>query len=449
MRKYSYAFCGGAFGDEGKGKIVDWYVDRVSKRGPVIVYRDNGGANAGHTIEVGDTRIALHQLPSGILTPNATLILGKGMVIHPHDLLTEIAQVEAAVGSTVTHKIKLDQMATLSLDTHRAFESVLKNWQSGSKGSTGRGISPAYADILLRHPVRVRDLVPFNKEKLTQHYQLYKALIAGLGQDIAQVTVPLLDPTQPGTTVGNLSVFLKRLEVASQQLEPVVSDVVEQLRKTWDDRKYSFVFEKAQGLGLDPRWGVYPDVTASDTTFDGIYSASESVIDPDELEVRAAVIKATYMSSVGSRVLPTAMTGSLAERIREDAQEYGATTKRPRDIAYLDIPALKYFATVGSVSHLVLTHMDIVYLDKKIKVCTSYTRKGKPAAYRPDQEYLNSVKPVYAEFDPWDVQELAGVTDPAKLPKAARSYIKMIEKEISVPVLLVTTGPERQQAVFM
>lgn len=271
MRKNSFAFCGGAFGDEGKGKIVDMYVDMLSKKGPVIVYRDNGGANAGHTVEVGDTRIALHQLPSGILTENATLVLGKGMVIHPHDLLTEIKDVETAIQGKVTGKIKLDEMATLSLDTHRAFESVLKQWESGGKGSTGRGISPAYADVLLRHPVRVRDIVPFNEKKLTKHYQLYQALIKGLGQSIEKIEVPVLDQKQKTVVVGDLATFLKRLKAAAKKLQPIVCNAVEFLESTWNDTSYSFVFEKAQGLGLDPRWGVYPDVTASDTTFDGIY----------------------------------------------------------------------------------------------------------------------------------------------------------------------------------
>ncbi|MDQ5950765.1 MAG: adenylosuccinate synthase [Patescibacteria group bacterium] len=449
MRKNSFAFCGGAFGDEGKGKIVDMYVDMLSKKGPVIVYRDNGGANAGHTVEVGDTRIALHQLPSGILTENATLVLGKGMVIHPHDLLTEIKDVETAIQGKVTGKIKLDEMATLSLDTHRAFESVLKQWESGGKGSTGRGISPAYADVLLRHPVRVRDIVPFNEKKLTKHYQLYQALIKGLGQSIEKIEVPVLDQKQKTVVVGDLATFLKRLKAAAKKLQPIVCNAVEFLESTWNDTSYSFVFEKAQGLGLDPRWGVYPDVTASDTTFDGIYFASESIIDPNDISVRAAVLKATYMSSVGSRVLPTAMHGPLAEKIREDAHEYGATTKRPRDIAYIDIPALRYFAKVGNVTHLILTHMDIVYLKEKVTICTDYTIDGKKVSYRPDQEYLDKVKPTYAEFEPWAADDLQNVTNPAKLPAAARSYIKMLEKEIGVPVLLITMGPQRRQALFM
>ena len=153
MRKNSYAFCGGAFGDEGKGKIVDEYVNLLSSNNEVVVYRDNGGANAGHTIELENgQRLALHQLPSGVVSKNATVILGKGMVLHPGDLLAEIQSVKALVGDSTHGTIMIDEMATLSLDTHRAFESVLSKWQTGY-AATGRGISPAYADILFRLPL--------------------------------------------------------------------------------------------------------------------------------------------------------------------------------------------------------------------------------------------------------------------------------------------------------
>lgn len=448
-RPHSYAFCGGAFGDEGKGRIVDWYVDERSKHGPVVVYRDNGGANAGHTIEVGTTRIALHQLPSGILSENTTLVLGKGMVIHPVDLCTEIADVERITKSKVTKKIKIDTQAFLSLDTHRAYESVLKQWESGGKGSTGRGISPAYADVLLRHPVRMRDLVPLNQEKLTQHYKLYEALVAGLGQKLAEVDVPVLDTAQGQVKVGTLKEFLSRLKTAAKQLQPLVEDVYDFIGEAWKNKKYSFIFEKAQAVGLDARWGVYPDITASDTTFDGIYSASDGLINAQDIAVRAAVIKATYMSSVGTRKLPTALNGELAEKIRKDAHEYGATTKRPRDIALLDLVAIKYFLTVGNVSHLVLTHMDIIYPNQPVKVCTSYLVEGKKVSYRPDQEYLKTVTPVYKEFQPWDQDTLHNAHSNQELPKPAKTFIKFLEKELRVPVLVITTGPERAQTIFL
>lgn len=448
IRPNSYVISGGAFGDEGKGRIVDMLVNDLSKKYTVIVYRDNGGANAGHTVEFEDgTRVALHQLPSGVFIKGATVILGKEMVLHPGDLLEELKQVSKHSKKTASAKIIIDEMAILSLDTHRAFESVLKEWQSGSKGSTGRGISPAYADVLLRHPLRIRDIANFNLKKVKEHYALYEALIKGLGKNMAEIEVPQLSGTP--SVVGSEKIFISALKKHAAQLSAYVADVHELLEKTWADKKYAFVFEKAQAIGLDVRWGVYPDITASDTTPAGIFSATEGIVDPDMIGMRAGVIKATYMSSVGIRVLPTAMEEKQAQKIRIDAHEFGATTKRPRDIAHLDIPTLRFFKKVGRLSHLMLTHMDVVYAGEKIKICTSYMKGKKEVGYRPDQEYLNTVKPVYIELDSWDKKSIAEATSFETLPKQAKKFITFLEKQIGIPVSVITTGPRREQGIWL
>jgi adenylosuccinate synthase len=442
MRKNSYAFCGGAFGDEGKGKIVDEYVNLLSSSKEVVVYRDNGGANAGHTIELENgKRLALHQLPSGVVSKIATVILGKGMVIHPGDLLGEIEQVKNLVGQD-HGTVVIDEMAVLSLDTHRAFESVLVKWQTGY-GATGRGISPAYADIIYRHPLRASDLTVFNKEKIAKHYQLYQALITGLGGDISTTLVP----TGEGNTipVGSEADFIARLQKQSKELVQYIKPVDAFLKSKWEDESIPFIFEKAQAIGLDTRWGVYPDITASDTTFAGILHSTEGIISPMDIDIRAAVIKATYMSTVGFRVLPTMMEEKLASRIREDAHEYGATTKRPRGLAYIDIPMLKFFARVGDVNSYVITHMDIVYAGVPIKVCIGYTKDGKSVDYRPDQEYLNTVVPVYKEFAPWSSEDIRQAKSVNDLPKAAKEYLAFIEESVGQKAIMITTGPKRNE----
>jgi adenylosuccinate synthase len=190
-------------------------------------------------------------------------------------------------------------------------------------------------------------------------------------------------------------------------------------------------------------------VTASDTTFDGILAATEGIIDPDEIKIRAAVIKATYMSSVGTRVLPTTMEEQLAGRIREDAGEYGATTKRPRGIAYIDLPALRFFSRVGRTNCHVLTHMDIVYPNIPIKVCTRYEIDGSPADYQPDQEYLLRVKPVYKELATWDQQELQKAKSLKELPRNARRFLDFMSEELNSNIILITTGPRRDQSVMI
>ena len=449
MRKNSFAFCGGAYGDEGKGRIVDEYVSTYVKKGPVIVYRDNGGANAGHTVELSNgKRVAFHQLPSGIFNKKAIVILGKGMVIHPGDLCVEIATIKKFCKKTGIATIMIDEMATLSLDTHRAYEGALKSWQEGGKGATGRGISPAYADILLRHPLRLRDIVvPKNKKMLHDHYCFYKALMSGLGVDLSKAMVATMEGAS--IPVGTEEVFVKRVLGHIQKLKSSVQDVSAFVKKTWHDTRYTYVFEKAQAIGLDYRWGVYPDVTASDTTFDGIHMATEGVIDPSDIQIRAAVIKATYMSSVGARVLPTVMEEEYANRIRKDAFEYGATTKRPRGIAYLDIPAIRYFCAVGHVNRLILTHMDVVYPDKSVKVCVGYTKNGKPSDYRPDQAHLLTVKPKYMEFEPWDQKEIQDARTYKAVPKEAKKFLQYIERAIGVKILMFTTGPQRDQSIVM
>jgi adenylosuccinate synthase len=448
IRKNSIAIGGGAFGDEGKGRLVDKFVSDYSKKGKVVVYRDNGGANAGHTVEFDNgNRVALHQLPSGVFIKDAYIVLGKNMVLHPGDLLEEIKEVEK-VNNNKQSNIMIDTMALLSLDIHRAYETVLKTWMDGGKGSTGRGIGPAYADLVYRNALRVRDLVLFDESKIKAHYSLYKALCLGLGFDLAGVEVAALNKDSK-IPVGSETEFVEKLKQQSKELEKYYKDVFSFMEESWNDTSFYFVFEKAQGVGLDTRWGVYPDVTASDTTFSGIFSSTEGIVDPSEIEFRVSVIKATYMSSVGVRILPSMMEETLANKIREDAHEYGATTKRPRGIAYIDIPALRYFNKVGKANYLALTHMDIVYPNTPIKICTGYTINGKEVSYRPDQEYLNTVTPVFDELGTWSADEVSKARTKDELPENALKYISFLEREIGVPVMAITTGPKREQGMFL
>jgi adenylosuccinate synthase len=447
VRPNSVAFGGGAFGDEGKGRIVDETCQLlVRQRGEVIVYRWNGGANAGHTVVVEGNRLVLHQLPSGVLFENATTILGKGMVIHPGDLIAEIDQVVALAGA-LPATLYIDAAAVLSLDTHRGLEGVLKRWAAGGRGATGRGISPAYADVLHRHPVRVRDLMASDWEaQLGRHYDLYHAMVGGLDGDLPSAQVVRLEggPVE----VGDKAVFLERLAAGRDKLGRFVKDVHGFILDKWQNTGVPFVFEGAQGFGLDPRFGVYPDVTASDPTFGGILHSTEGAVQPAQIAVRAATLKATYTSSVGTRRLPTEMDEALAHRIREDAHEYGATTRRPRDIAHIDIPCLHFLSEASGSTHLVLTHLDIAYTDVPVKVCTHYTdASGSAASYRPDQVYLDSVTPHYIELPMWDGKAVEGASAIERLPQEAYQYIAFLSQALGRPPLFGTTGPQRDAVI--
>ncbi len=443
VRKNSIAVEGGAFGDEGKGKIVDELCSQFARRfGALIVYRWNGGANAGHTIEFTGKRLALHQLPSGALTPGATVILGKGMVVHPGDVVAEIREVERITGQALPARLLIDAMAVLALDTHRAFEACLKGWESGGAGATGRGISPAYADVLLRHPMRADDLKAADwQDRLGRHYDLYAALIGGLGEQLAEIQVPSLEGKYP---VGAKTTFLERLAAQRDALLPYLQDVHQMVFDAWNNSEIPFVFEGAQAVGLDPRFGVYPDVTASDPTFGGILHSTEGIVHPAQIAVKAGAIKATYTSSVGTRRLPTLMDAPLANRIREDAHEYGATTRRPRDIAHIDLPCLRFFARASGMTHLVLTHLDIAYADTPIKVCTHYTDEhGQVAPYRPDQGALNRVTPHYLELPSWDGVQVRGLKTLEELPPEAIKYVAFLSRALGVTPIFGTTGPQR------
>jgi adenylosuccinate synthase len=437
------AVAGGAFGDEGKGRIVDELCARFVREGtPPLVIRWNGGANAGHTVIVNGERVALHQLPSGALRESVTVVLGKGMVIHPADLLTEIRRVGPHRGQSPA-RIYLHARASLALDTHRAYESVLLRWHSGGSGATGRGIAPAYADVLLRHPVRVADLfAPDWESRLSRHYDLYAALVSGLAHDLSAVNVPMLggDPIP----VGARADFLARLRAQREALTQYLT-----LTTTIPAPSGTpIIFEGAQAIGLDLRFGVYPDVTASDPTFDGILNGTEGAFRPENIAVRAGALKATYTSSVGARRLPTHMPELLASRIREDAHEYGATTRRPRDIAYIDLPCLGYFARVSGMTHLILTHLDIAYPDTPIRVCVGYTdAQGQPAAYQPDQDYLNGVTPHYLDLPTWDGAAIRNATRLDQLPKSALQYIAFLCGALGLQPFMATTGPDRDALI--
>jgi adenylosuccinate synthase len=440
IRKNSRAFCGANWGDEGKGKIVDQVTDAK------IFFRDNGGANAGHTIQLNDGQeIKLHHLPSGISKVSSTVILGKNMVIHPKELAYEIKEARSFFNEEIAD-IKIDENTLLCLDTHRAYEQVLKNRKNGCQGSTGRGIGPAYVDQLNRFPLTVKDLTNWNENKIKEHYRLYQDIIKGLGSDLSKAEVCFSDLKQK-FIVGSEKEFLNNLFEQAEFLKPYVDDIYDLLKKNWEDESITFVFEKAQGVGLDMRWGVYPDVTTSNVCFDGFRASTYGIVDPQEIEWKIGVDKATYASSVGSRQLPTMMPEKEATLFREYGHEYGATTGRPRDIAYKDLVALRFYVKNGDINRLAMTHMDSVFPDMPVKICVEYRIDGKKVDYRPDQEFLNKVTPIYIELPTWDRTEIRKARCFNEMPKTAQDFVRFVEKEVGVPVSHITNGPKREQII--
>lgn len=450
-RPNSVAVIGAIFGDEGKGRITDELTSYfLEKYKQVIVYRDNGGSNAGHTIAMNGKKIGLHQIGSGILHKGCTVILGKGMVIHPIDLIAEIEEIKRVFElKKLPAKLVIDEMAVLNLDTHRAFEFAQKESSSntlGSKAATGRGISPSYADVIYRFPLRVRDLLRDNwKELLTEHYERYAKWIKGMGFDCAQISVKRFNSDD--VEIGNVEQFLKNLEPAREILKQYSSPMYEYLDKAWHS-EIPFVFEKAQAIGLDSRWGVYPDCTSSNCCLDGITDSTEGIINYNDISGRFGVIKSTYTSSVGKRKLPTPMEEEYAQVLRDDANEYGTTTGRPRDIAYLDLVMLKYFCKVSGIEELVFTHMDIVY-DRPVKICVGYTKEGKKSYYRPDQEFMNDVEAKYKELAPWNRDKLKSLNSYKEIEEKAKQFIDYISNKTETTPVMLTFGPNRHDTVII
>ena len=452
-RPNSVAVIGAFFGDEGKGRITDEIADYfLNKKGfkKIVLYRDNGGANAGHTISHDGKKISLHQIGSGILHKGAHVVLGKGMVIHPSDLLEEIEEIkEVFEFKELPSKLMIDEMATLSLDTHRAFESVLKNNKShllGSSASTNRGISPAYVDILFRLSLTLRDLSKRNwKVLFSEHYDRYNKLVKGFGYELKDITIQRYKGRE--YKVGSKNKFLNDLEKSRKLLKPYVSNVYDFVKKEWNSDT-PFIFEKAQAIGLDYRWGVYPDISVSNCCLDGITYSTEGIIDSNDISARLGVIKSTYSSSVGKRIVPTLMEEKYAKRIREDANEYGATTKRPRDILYTDLVMLKYFCKASNIEEIVYTHMDIVY-DDPIKLCTKYKKDNKYVEYRPDQEHMIGIEPVYKEFKPWEKEELRKLRSKKGFSNPLNKFIEYISEYTDTKPVMITYGPDRNDTLII
>ncbi len=448
-RENSFAFAGIQFGDEGKGRIIHQLADDLVREGKkVINFRDNGGANAGHTIELsGGRRIAVHELPSAALVPGVTVVLGRGMVIH-HNLGAEIKQIKDFCGGELPAEIMIDREAVLLTDLHRAWEAVHKRYFQGGEGSTKRGIAPAYADYLMRSPLFVRDLVDWNEEAIETHYTFYQRMVEGFGTKLSEI--PVLAPDGKGEiSVGSLREFKDRLLMGRETFVTYSRNVIDFLRETWPDESKAYILEKAHSTGIDLAYGLYPDDTASNTTFNSFWSSTAGTIHHENIGYRAGVMKATYISSVGIRKPASVMDTDLANKIREDAHEYGASTGRPRGIYHQDLEATRYFAIAGMVNCLVVTHLDIVYPDTPVRACVGYTdrRTGKKAYYEPRQNHMDNLAPIYMDFDPWDSKMVRKAKTPEELPKEAKRYLDFISDQLRLPIWLATTGPQKEQGI--
>jgi len=415
------AVLGAQWGDEGKGKIVDLLTPHFS-----IVARYQGGHNAGHTVYVNRTKFILRLIPSGILHPGITCVIGNGVVVDPAALFAEVDELTKN-GIDVDNRIVVSDKAHLILPYHRDLD-LLSEARRGERkiGTTSRGIGPAYEDKIARRGIRVGDLA--DPAGLEQNVRDNVTARNRLVQDSTMDWKPVLDQ-------------LLRL---AERLRPWIRDVSVLLSDAMQQGK-SILFEGAQGTLLDIDHGTYPYVTSSNASVGGI--ATGLGIPPKAIGRVLGVAKA-YTTRVGEGPLPTELFGEMGNRLRESGHEYGAVTGRPRRCGWYDAVAVRYAVRLNGLDGLALTKLDVLDGLKEIPICTAYRCAGKTLKHFPsDILQLAQCEPVYETMPGWS-GKTAGVRRFEDLPDAARRYVAKLEEVTGVSAGVISTGSERDDTIL-
>ena len=415
------AVLGAQWGDEGKGKIVD-----VLTRNFSIVARYQGGHNAGHTVYAGGRKFVLRLLPSGILHPGITCIIGDGVVVDPQALFAEIDELEQS-GIAVGDRLIISDKAHLILPYHRELD-LLSEARRGERkiGTTSRGIGPAYEDKIARRGVRVGDLAnPAALAEAVQHNVAARnRLIADSQMDWKQVIADLERAwSRMSRWVADVSLFIARARASGQ----------------------SIMFEGAQGTLLDIDHGTYPYVTSSNATIGGVCTGLG--VGPRAIDGVLGVAKA-YTTRVGEGPLPTELTGELGNRLRESGREFGAVTGRPRRCGWYDAVAVRYAVRVNGIDALALTKLDVLDGLPELQVCTAYRVRGTAIGELPsDLSQLTDCEPIYETLPGWRAPTRS-VRRYGDLPAEARGYIARIEEITGVPAAILSTGSDREDTII-
>lgn len=411
------------WGDEGKGKIVD-----VLTKDYDIIARFQGGPNAGHTLEFDGIKHVLHTIPSGIFHKNAINIVGNGVVIDPVIFKKELDNLEK-FNIDITSKLLISRKAHLILPTHRLLDAASETAKGKAKiGSTLKGIGPTYMDKTGRNGMRVGDLEFGNwKEKYRSLANKHEGMIDYYNVDIQYDLKELEEEFCEGIEM------LKKLRFIDS--EQYVFDAMAQGKK--------ILAEGAQGSLLDIDFGTYPFVTSSNTTAAG--ACTGLGVAPGKIGQVLGIFKA-YTTRVGSGPFPTELFDDDGETMGRVGNEFGATTGRPRRCGWLDLVALKYAVQINGVTDLMMMKADVLSGFEKIKVCTAYRYKGEEINHLPYNIEEDNVVPVYKELKGWS-KDLTKMTQAEELPAALNDYIDFLEKQLEVPIKIVSVGPDRLQTI--
>jgi adenylosuccinate synthase len=418
------AVIGAQWGDEGKGKIVDLLSPKAD-----LVVRSQGGANAGHTIQRDGQRIVLHLLPSGILTPSVSCLIGPGVVLDPDGFIQEIEAVSAE-GVSLDGRLTVDLRTHLVVPTHKLIEACQEEARGGDMiGTTRRGIGPTYCDKAARRGVRVGDLLDTSqREKVCGQLFDYHA-------DFLKKLF--------GKTPPDRGEFLQKAEAWAEALAPYAGDAVLKLHAALDQNR-SVLLEGAQGTLLDLDLGTYPFVTSSHPTIGGPVLGMG--MPPTRIDFVLGVLKA-YCTRVGQGPFPTEMDDETAATIRENGDEFGSTTGRPRRCGWLDLFAARQAARWNGFNGWAVTKLDVLDDVNPLKVCVGYQIQGDVLDAVPaSQQAWEAVEPVYREMEGWsDGSHQRRMED---LPKNLLDYLETIEKFTNIPVHLVSLGADKEATIL-
>lgn len=415
---------GSQWGDEGKGKIVDILSEKYE-----FVTRYQGGANAGHTVEIGDKQYILHLIPSGILRKDVKCVIGNGVVVDPKALLDEIKFLQENEIS-VEGRLFISHNAHLIMPYHKLLDSIS---ESGNKkiGTTGKGIGPCYIDKFDRKGIRIVDLLNKDilekkiRENLEEKNTLLKKVYKHEGLDVNQIIDEYLQ--------------------FDKAIDSYITDVPLLLNNAIKDGK-SILLEGAQGALLDVDHGTYPYVTSSSPTSGG--ASIGTGIPPNKITSVIGIVKA-YTTRVGNGPFPTELTDEVGEKLRKKGAEYGATTGRPRRCGWFDAFLVRYSVMINGVDSVAITKLDVLSSFDKIKVCIGYEMNGKLLKSFPsDVERLNSITPVYETVDGWmeNISECKSFKD---LPQKTKEYLEFISDQANFKIDIISVGPKRQQTFFI
>ncbi len=417
---------GAQWGDEGKGKIVDVLSENFD-----CVARYAGGHNAGHTVIIKGQKFVLQLIPCGVLREGRKSVIGNGVVLDPFAFMKEVNSLKG-MGVKLDGHLFVSNRAQVILPYHRMIELAAENAPGRVKiGTTSRGIGPAYEDKMKRSGLRVVDLL--NKELLKTHIEN-----ACREKNLIAHALFNSDPLDPDT------MFREYSDIA-EQVRPFVTDTAELLNKALSAGQ-SIMFEGAQGTMLDIDHGTYPFVTSSSATSGGAVIGTG--VAPTAINTVVGVTKA-YCTRVGGGPFPTELQDSLGEAIRKRGNEFGAVTGRPRRCGWVDLPLLRYSAMINGVSWWVVTKLDVLDELAEVPVCVAYKVNGKKTTAIPaDAGTFDKIECVYETLPGWKTST-EGITEFDKLPKKAQDYLRFLEKESGARIGMVSTGPDRDQTMFM